>query len=177
MCRFLTDRAEKNGLTLYAMMLYNLVVMTIRMVMELEFTLDDSLGFILSRTNMKLKNELLRRFKEFDVTPEQWSALNCLWVREGITPKELAYYIFKDKPNTNRILDKLQTKELIVRKPHPADKRAFHIFLTDRGRALKAQLIPKAVQLLEEAAKGIEKEKVDELKTLLNQLYDNLNES
>jgi len=140
----------------------------------MDFKLDDSLGFILSRTNSKLKNELSQRFKEYDVTPEQWSVLNCLWVKEGVTPKELADIIYKDKPNTNRILEKLQMKELIVRKHHPVDKRAFQIYLTDRGRDLKDKLIPKAMQLLEEATIGIEKHKVVEMKMLLNQVFDNL---
>ncbi len=140
----------------------------------MDFKLDDSLGFILNKTNTKLKNELFQRFKEYDVTPEQWAVLNCLWEQEGVTPKELADRIFKDKPNTNRILEKLQVKELIVRKPHPIDKRAYQIFLTDRGWALKKELIPKVMQLLETAAIGIEKHKVLEMKKLLNQIYDNL---
>lgn len=142
--------------------------------MIMKFNLEDSLGFILNRVNTKFKNELFQRLKEYDVTPEQWSVLNCLWVQEGVTPKELADIIFKDKPNTNRILEKLQTKELIVRKPHPLDKRAFQIFLTDRGLALKDELIPRVEQLLEESTKGIETPKVEEMKRLLNQMYDNI---
>jgi len=140
----------------------------------MKFKLDDSLGFILNKTNTKLKNELFRRFKEYDITPEQWAVLNCLWEQEGVTPKELADSIVKDKPNTNRILEKLQMKELIVRKLHPVDKRAFQIFLTNRGWALREELIPKVMQLLEEATIGIEKHKVVEIKKLLNQIYDNL---
>lgn len=136
--------------------------------------LEDSLGFILNKTNTKLKNKLFQRFSEYDVTPEQWSVLKCLWEQEGITPKELADRTFKDKPTTNRILEKLQAKELIVRKPHPEDKRAFQVFLTDRGWALKDELIPKARELFEEATTGIEKAKIMEMKELLNKIYDNL---
>lgn len=140
----------------------------------MDFKLEDSLGFIINKTNTKLKNKLLQRFNENNVTPEQWSVLNCLWTQEGLTPKELSDMIFKDKPNTNRILEKLETKELVVRKPHPADRRAYQIFLTNRGWALKDVLIPKAIQSLEEATKGIEKEKVSEMIKLLNQIYDNI---
>lgn len=138
------------------------------------FKLEDSLGFILNKTNTKLKNKLLQRFNEYNVTPEQWSVLKCLWEQEGVTPKELADKIAKDKPTTNRILEKLQAKELIVREPHPLDKRAYQTFLTDRGRALKDELIPRARQLFEEATIGMERDKVMEIKKLLNQIYDNL---
>lgn len=140
----------------------------------MEFKLEDSLGFILNKTSTKLKNKLLQQFNEYNVTPEQWSVLNCLWVQEGITPKELADIIFKDKPNTNRILEKLRMKSLIVRKPHPIDKRSYQIFLTDRGWALRDELVPKAMQLLEEATIGIERHKIAEMIKLLNQMYDNL---
>ncbi|MBS6501218.1 MAG: MarR family transcriptional regulator [Clostridium sp.] len=140
----------------------------------MEFNLDDSLGFILNKLNTKLKNELFKRFKEYEVTPEQWSVLNCLWIKDGITPSELAERIFKDKPNANRILEKLQMKKLIVRKSNLLDKRSFQIFLTERGWELKDELIPKVTQLLDEATIGIEESKITEIKKILNQMYNNL---
>ena len=135
---------------------------------------EDSLGFILNKTNTKLKNELFRRLKKYGITPEQWAVLCCLWRSEGITPKELADTIFKDKPNTNRILEKLQMKALITREPHPTDKRAFQIYLTEYGRALKDELIPIVQRLTEDATKNMEPQKIVEFKKFLNQLYDNL---
>lgn len=140
----------------------------------MKFRLDDSLGFILNKVNTKLKNEFLQQLKENDVTPEQWAILCRLWEQEGITPKELSDLTCKDKPNTNRILEKLITKKLVVRNSHPVDKRAFQIFLTDSGWALREQLIPKANQLLEKATMGMEEHKVIELKKMLNQIYDNI---
>lgn len=142
--------------------------------MQMTFRLEESLGFILSKTNSKLKNELFQRFRENDVTPEQWSVLNCLWECDGMTPKEIADKIYKDKPNTNRILEKLELKALVLRRPHPADKRSFQIFLTESGRMLKEELVPIAVGLLNEATKGMEKEKIAQLKALLNAMFDNL---
>ncbi|SCM80994.1 Regulatory protein MarR [uncultured Sporomusa sp.] len=140
----------------------------------MNFKLDDALGFILSKVNTKLKNKFFQHLKENDVTTEQWAILCCLWEQEGITPKELSDLTCKDKPNTNRILEKLIAKGLVIRNSHPVDKRAFQIFLTGKGWELRAQLIPKANQLLEKATKGIEEYKVIELKNLLNRIYDNL---
>ena len=53
----------------------------------LYYILEDSLGFILKRTNTKLKNRLHQEFKNYDVTPEQWSLLNCVSIDKPITPK------------------------------------------------------------------------------------------
>lgn len=141
----------------------------------MDFRLEESLGFILNKTNTKLKNQLFQRFKEDDITPEQWSVLTCLWEQEGVSPKELADLIYKDKPNTNRILEKLQAKGLIQRKLHPTDRRAYQIYLTERGWAIKDKLIAKATQLQDEVTAGMEQEKVEEMKRLLNHMYANLN--
>ncbi len=141
----------------------------------MDFRLEESLGFILNKTNTKLKNQLFQRFKEDDITPEQWSVLTCLWQQEGVSPKELADLIYKDKPNTNRILEKLQAKELILRKLHPTDRRAYQIYLTERGWAIKDKLIAKVTQLQDEVTAGMEQAQVEEMKRLLNHMYANLN--
>jgi len=140
----------------------------------MNFKLDDSLGFIVNRTNTRLKNELLNRFSKYDVTPEQWAVLNRLWEREGITPKEISETTFKDLPNTARILAKLERKELVYRTPDPADKRSSRVFLTDRGRELKDILIPIARDVLDKATRGMTVESVNQLKTLLNKVYQNM---
>lgn len=141
----------------------------------MDFRLEESLGFILNKTNTKLKNQLFQRFKEDDITPEQWSVLTCLWQQEGVSPKELADLIYKDKPNTNRILEKLQAKGLILRKLHPTDRRAYQIYLTERGWAIKDKLIAKVTQLQDEVTAGMEQAQVEEMKRLLNHMYANLN--
>ncbi len=141
----------------------------------MDFRLEESLGFILNKTNTKLKNQLFQRFKEDDITPEQWSVLTCLWQQEGVSPKELADLIYKDKPNTNRILEKLQVKGLILRKLHPTDRRAYQIYLTERGWAIKDKLIAKVTQLQDEVTAGMEQAQVEEMKRLLNHMYANLN--
>ena len=141
----------------------------------MDFRLEESLGFILNKTNTKLKNQLFQRFKEDDITPEQWSVLTCLWQQEGVSPKELADLIYKDKPNTNRILEKLQVKGLILRKLHPTDRRAYQIYLTERGWAIKDKLIAKVTQLQDEVTAGMEQAQVEEMKRLLNHMFANLN--
>lgn len=140
----------------------------------MDFRLEDSLGFILSKVNTKLKNEFFQRLREYDMTPEQWAILCCLWEKDGISPKEIAQMTCKDKPTTGRIVDKLIKKGFVVRTLHPTDKRAFQVFLTKEGIALHEQLVPIANQLLEKATNGIRANEVIGLKKLLNRLYENI---
>lgn len=138
------------------------------------FDLNDSLGFLLNRTNTRMKNCLLHTFKDYNVTPEQWAVLNCLWVQDGISPKDIAELTSKDQPTTVRILAKLEDKRMISRKTNSEDNRSFSIFLTIKGQELKNLLIPLAFQVLNKATVGIEENKIAITKKVLNQVYQNL---
>ncbi|SHN59183.1 MarR family winged helix-turn-helix transcriptional regulator [Desulfitobacterium chlororespirans] len=134
----------------------------------------NSLGFILNRTNTKLKNSLIQCLKPYDVTPEQWGILKCLWGQEGITPKTIAELTSKDRPTTVRILEKLEKKGLIFRVVNSDDNRSYLIYLTDKGKELKNILIPLAEAKINRALTGINEQDTQKLLQILNRIYDNL---
>lgn len=141
----------------------------------MHFNMDESLGFIITRTSVKVKKEFVKRLRPYDLTPEQWSILNRLGEQDGITQKELAERTFKDQPNTARILDKLEKKQLLRRADNPEDRRAFLVFLTDKGSAVRESIIPISTQLNKDAAKGLQEDESRQLIKLLNHVYENLN--
>jgi len=136
--------------------------------------LDSSLGFILTRTSMRYKNELGRRLKPYDVTPEQWVALYRLLEQGGLTQRELADRTFKDKPTITRILDKLEQKQLIKRSDSLTDRRAFRIHLTGQGLHLLEQLMPLSQLVREDACRGVSDRELAALKATLNKIWSNL---
>lgn len=140
----------------------------------MKINLDNSLGFLLNRTNIRMKNTLLHKFKDYNITPEQWAVLNRLWVRDGVSPKELAELTSKDQPTTVRILAKLEGKGFITRKVNPQDNRSFLIYLTPKGKSAKDILVPLALEALDIAISGIDKEQIEITKAVLNQIYKNL---
>lgn len=140
----------------------------------MRFPLDESLGFILNRTNTKLKKEFHRNLRIYDITPEQWGVLGRLWEKDGLTQRELSNRSFKDQPTTARILDKLEKKGLISRAANPEDRRTFLIHLSEQGWDLQAKLIPLAVATLHKALHGFNNEEVEQLRVWLNRIYENL---
>lgn len=140
----------------------------------MDFIVDDSVGFIVSRTHIKMKNYLQQKFKPLDITTEQWGVLARLSVQSGISQKELSEKSCKDQPNITRILDKLEAKGLIRREANPDDRRGFLVFLTESGSDLRAKAIPIVRASLAEALKGFTDEETALLKTLLNKIFDNL---
>lgn len=138
------------------------------------FIMDQSLGFIVNRTSVAIKKQFAKRLRPYGLTPEQWSVLNRLAERDGLTQTDLAERTYKDPPNTARILDKLEKKKLLKRAENPADRRAFLIFLTDRGKTVREEIVPITSRLNDEAAAGLSPEECNRLISLLNRVHENL---
>lgn len=140
----------------------------------MKFTVGDTIGFLISRTNYKLKHELNHNIKPFNVTTEQWGIVNTLWNNDGISQKELSGRVHKDQPTTARILDKLENKGFVKRRASPDDRRTFLIYLTEEGRNLRERLAPLSEKTLEKAMGDFSDEEINQLKKMLNRIYNNL---
>lgn len=140
------------------------------------FNLDDSYGYLINLAAQRLKYELHQTFqaKGYDVTPEQWAVLNRLWEQDGLSQVELAERTFKDKPGTTRILNLLERKGIVVRRPDESDRRVLRVFLTRIGKDLKDKLIPCAQEVLAKSGKNLTKEELAQFKLTLNQILRNL---
>ena len=140
------------------------------------FNLNDSYGYLINLAAQRLKYELHQTFqaKGYDITPEQWAVLNRLWEQDGLSQVDLAERTFKDKPGTTRILNLLEKKGIVVRRPDESDGRVLRVFLTRIGKDLKDKLIPCAQEVLAKSGKNLSKEELVQFKLTLNQILRNL---
>lgn len=141
-----------------------------------DFRLQDSFGYLINLAAQRLKYELHQTFQErgYDVTPEQWVVLNRLWEQDGLSQVELAERTFKDKPGTTRILNLLEKKRLVARRPDESDGRVMRVFLTKSGLEIKEKLVACAEAVLQKGSQDFTKEEVTQFKLLLNKLLRNL---
>src|ERR1700712_2331905 len=70
----------------------------------------------------------------------EWYVLRMLYEEDGQMASRLADGVGRAATAFTPILDGIQNKGLIERRPHPADRRAVKIHLTPKGRALKEQV-------------------------------------
>ena len=105
------------------------------------FIFENTIGYTINRTAIRMRNELWKKFKEkgFDITIDHWIVLNRLWDEDGWTQSELAMMTYKDKANITRILDAMAKRDLIERKPDLNDRRVFRVHLTEKGKKLKSR--------------------------------------
>jgi DNA-binding MarR family transcriptional regulator len=75
-----------------------------------------------------------------DVVQLEYGSLVALEVEPGIDQRRLAEAMGIDPTNAFLIVDRLQSKGLVERRVHPADRRARQLFLTPKGKALWRRL-------------------------------------
>jgi DNA-binding MarR family transcriptional regulator len=97
---------------------------------------DNSLGRLIYFTAQELSNFAEKVLKPYDLTLEQFHLLKSVPVGSGLTQRQVGEIVNKKPANLTRILDRLESKELMVRRSNPDDRRATLVFLTDKGRML-----------------------------------------
>jgi DNA-binding MarR family transcriptional regulator len=77
-----------------------------------------------------------------DLTPMEYGVIGYLNGEPGIDQSALAARLGIDRNHTSLLLDQLERKRLVERRINGADRRAKLIYLTSRGTALYARLMP-----------------------------------
>jgi MarR family transcriptional regulator for hemolysin len=83
-----------------------------------------------------------QRAREHGMTRAQWGALARLERQEGMTQAEMAEALEVQPITLLRLIDRLCEQGLVERRPHPHDRRANRLYLTDKGRATLTRLAP-----------------------------------
>ena len=114
------------------------------------------------------------RAREIGVTRPQWQVLVMLTRHEGVNQGGLAELLDVEPITVCRMVDRLQEADLVERRPDPADRRSWRLFLTGKAVALLAQLQPLGEQLEAEAFEGISSEEREAVLATLGRLRNNL---
>ena len=83
-----------------------------------------------------LRNYIEHRAKSRGTTRAQWIVLFRLRQQEGLSQVDLAEVMELQPISLVRLLDRLVDQDLLERRPHPTDRRANQLYLTDTGRRL-----------------------------------------
>ncbi len=81
------------------------------------------------------------------LTVIEWYILRALYQQDGQHASELARAVGRAATSFTPILDKLQHKGLIERRPDPADRRAVRIYLTSKGGEIRDKVVASAGQI------------------------------
>lgn len=92
-----------------------------------------------------LSRKMRRWIEGFLTTPgltmPQFRAIAQLCKNDGISQTSLAGLIESDPMTVGGVVERLESKGLITRQPHPEDSRAKLLTVTDAGRAIYDELV------------------------------------
>ena len=141
--------------------------------------LDRNFGFLLHDVSRLMRTVFDRRGREIGLTRSQWWVLTMLYAKEGVTQSELADFMDLEKPTLGRLLDRMQEKEWIERRPDSFDRRVNRLYLTEKVQEIMRALRKTAADVRKDALGNMaatEREKfIDTLikiKTNLSHLND-----
>ena len=136
--------------------------------------MSDNMGFLIGDISRLIRRTFDQRAKEIGVTRPQWRVLTWLKRHEGINQSALADKLELDAMTLCRMVDRLQDARLVERRPDPADRRAWQLFMTSKGWALSNQLEPIGEQLLQDALADMPDRDREHLQVLLELFRSNL---
>jgi len=130
----------------------------------------------IGRAALILKAELEAAFHAagYQLTAPQWALLHSLDQREGVSQKEIAQRVSKDKTNVARILAALEEDRFIRRRRDPRDRRSYQVYLTARGRRAVKKLVGVDFAVLQKATVGIPKSDLEITRLTLERIHFNL---
>src|SRR6266567_7654678 len=107
--------------------------------------IEKSVGFLLAKAYQRACAIFKEEFDSYDLTPQQFGLLGFLWTEDGLSQAELSAKSQIDRTTMGGIIDRLEKEGLVKRHPHPDDRRAYQVFLTDRGKAMEDELCALAI--------------------------------
>ena len=135
---------------------------------------DDLLGTLIHDVAHRLRHEIDRRLKPHNLTRVKWLALGIIANNPDLTQAELAADLELGNAAVGRLVDRLEQRRFIIRKPDPDDRRAYRLSLTDSAKRLLDHLKDTATQLRSDVLEGFSESEVKTLNKGLNRLDRNL---
>lgn len=109
------------------------------------------------------------------VTIDQFTALDAIYCSVDICQRDLSKLILKDRSNTGRILNILEENGFIKRAIETKGKRLVKkIYITDKGKNLVEESIPKLRQAFLQVFEDISEEEFSTLRKILAKMKESL---
>ena len=136
--------------------------------------MKENVGSVLADASRLIRRAFDARARDIGVTRPQWQVLSLLVRHEGINQGGLAELLEVEPITVCRMVDRLQEADLVERRPDPADRRSWRLFLTEKARELLQQLRPVADAMLEQALDGVSENDRAALVSTLDRIRANL---
>ncbi|KEQ26378.1 MarR family winged helix-turn-helix transcriptional regulator [Paenibacillus tyrfis] len=140
--------------------------------MNAENNRDESLHLfiVLSRACEWVTAHAHRDIRRYGLNPTEYAVLELLYHKGSQPLQQIGGKILMTSGNITYVVDKLEQKGLVVRKPCPEDRRVSFAEITEKGTAFLDEAFPQHRQAIEAAVAGLTAEEKRQAIGLLKKL-------
>jgi DNA-binding MarR family transcriptional regulator len=135
---------------------------------------DNTLFYMLHDVTRQIRKHFDRRATRLELTRAQWRALKVTSRHEGLSQSELAEHLDMEAIPVGRVIDLLEKTGFVERRADPADRRRWRLYLTPKAHAVVGEMEVIAGELRDDALRGIARNDLDTLMSVLNSIKENL---
>lgn len=128
----------------------------------------------LNFTRNMIADKFQEILKPFDLSSEQYNVLRILRGQKGIAVNmsDIQERMLTKNSNTTRLIDKLITKEMVVRNVCPENRRKMEISITITGLNTLSKLDPLVDNFEKKLTDSLSKEELETLNVLLEKIRE-----
>ena len=128
------------------------------------------IGFLISDVARLLRTAFDRRVRDLGLTRSQWLVINRLHRRPGATQSELAEMLEVEKATAGRMVDRMEKKGWVVRRPDAADRRVNRLHLTEEADVIQLQLAEISERTVDDALSLLSPRQRDQFSELMRRV-------
>ncbi len=134
-------------------------------------------GYLFRRMQQIAVALFMEECKAFDLTPVQYAALIAIRTHPGIDATRLSAVIAFDRSTLGSVIERLEAKKFVERKPAAEDKRVKLLYLTRSGAGVLREIMPSVDRAQARMLQPLKPADRKTLLALLAQLVDLNNEA
>lgn len=131
-----------------------------------------TLAFLLSQVGIHASRRFGERIAEVDLNPPLFRVLNLVDASEGCSQQAIGQAIEVPASRMVALVDELEQRGLVERRPDPEDRRVRALYLTRKGRQTLARGRKIAKEHEEEMTRGLGEKDRKRLLDLLQKMVD-----
>lgn len=135
--------------------------------------LEQAIPFLLARVGSRLGNAFAKELKPDRLSLSEWRVCTSLLYVPQQTLSELSLHATSDISALSRIIDRLESQDLVERARSDTDGRSIRIALTRKGEELALRIAPVAQRHESAVLSGFKANDAQALRFMLLKLYEN----
>nr|MBA5585441.1 MarR family transcriptional regulator [Anaerobacillus isosaccharinicus]QOY36241.1 MarR family transcriptional regulator [Anaerobacillus isosaccharinicus] len=135
-----------------------------------ETNLSLKLFIVLSRATRAIHDLAEEDIRTYGLNPTEFAVLELLYHKGDQPIQQIGKKVLLSSGSITYVVDKLEKKQLLLRKSCPKDRRVTYAVITEQGKELMDEIFPKHKEAIETIFSGLEVSEKSQLIELLKKL-------